>query len=320
MTVRGLVLVVSSLIAGVAGAEVHAIDDAGHTVRLSHPARRIVSLAPHVTELLFAAGAGSRVVGTAAYSDYPAAAKAIPRIGDSSQLDLERIVGLKPDLIVVWRNGNSAQQLQRLSALGIPMYATESRELTGIANTLRRLGTLTGTELAAQERASAFERNIAALRERYAGRREVRVFYQIWHRPLLTLNSSHLISQALELCGARNVFAGLALLTPPVSVESVVQADPEAILTGSVDPKGPDNLDTWRRLGSLRATRLGNLAVVDPDKLHRQSDRIAEGVLELCEALDAVRARTAAGGSKGPQAVMPGGSHRPVTGSAAATP
>lgn len=280
-----------------ARAEVQAVDDAGHTVRLEQPARRIVSLAPHLTELLFAAGAGARVVGTVAYSDHPPAARAVARIGDSAQLDLERIVALRPELIVVWRNGNSAQQIERIAALGIPVYSSESRRLDGIARTLRRLGSLAGTEATAEARAEAFEGRIAALRERYAGRRELRVFYQIWHRPLLTVNGSHLISEALALCGAGNVFAGLAPLTPTVSMEAVVQADPDAIVTGSIDPRGPDNLDAWRRLDSLRATRLGNLVVVDPDKLHRQSDRIAEGVAELCESLDAVRVRSASDGA-----------------------
>jgi iron complex transport system substrate-binding protein len=271
---------------------VQAIDDAGSAIVLATPASRIVSVAPHLTELLFAAGAGDRIVGAVAYSDHPPAAKAIPRIGDSAQLDLERVVSLRPELIVVWRNGTSAQQVQRLRALGVPVYASESRRLGEISSTLRRLGRLAGTAAVAERRAAAFDRDVAALRERYAGRRPLRVFYQIWHRPLLTINGEHLISDALALCGARNVFADLKPLTPNVSEEAVVDADPDAIVTGSVDPGGrDDNLERWRRFDALRATRHGNLVVVDPDTLHRQSDRIVDGTRELCEQLDAVRAR-----------------------------
>jgi iron complex transport system substrate-binding protein len=285
-------LLLGAIVPPPAHAAVQATDDAGATVTLAEPARRIVSVAPHLTELLFAAGAGDRIVGAVAYSDHPPAAQAIPRIGDSAQLDLERIVSLQPDLIVVWRSGTPAQQLQRLRGLSIPVYASESRRLGEISSTLRRLGTLAGTAAAAERRADAFDRDVAALRERYAGRRPLRAFYQIWHRPLLTINGEHLISDALALCGARNVFADLRSLTPAVSEEAVVAADPDVIVTGSVDPGGgDDNLERWRRLDALRATKLGNLVVVDPDTLHRQSDRIVLGARELCDKLDTVRAR-----------------------------
>src|SRR5882672_498248 len=245
----------------VENAPVQAVDDAGNTVTLKAPARRIVSVAPHLTELLFSAGAGERVVGAVAYSDYPDAAKKIPRIGDATQLDLERIVSLHPDLIVVWRNGNSPQQIKRLASLGIAIYASESTQFAGIASTLRRLGRLAGTEAVADAHADAFDRAVVDLHARYAGRRPLRVFYQIWHRPLLTINGRHLIDEALHVCGAQNVFAALDPLTPNVSVEAVVAADPDAIVTGSVadggGDSGADNLDQWRQLSTLRATRAG---------------------------------------------------------------
>ncbi|MBX3603811.1 MAG: cobalamin-binding protein [Piscinibacter sp.] len=276
------------LAGGAARADVTVTDDTGAPLQLARPAQRIVSLAPHLTELLFAAGAGAHVVGVGAYSDYPAAARALPRVGDSALLDLERIVALKPDLLVVWQDGNSPQQLQRLATLGVPVYASRLGTLADIASTLRRLGTLAGTPTAAQARAQAFEAELAALRERYGGRRELRVFYQIWHRPLLTVNGRHLISEALRLCGARNVFAELGPLTPSVSPEAVLAADPQVIVTGSTDPAGGDNLDRWR---ALRATRQLPLLTVEADTLHRSSDRIVDGVRELCEKLEAVRMR-----------------------------
>jgi len=284
----GLVLAAAG---GLAGAEPAppVRDDDGQTLVLPAPARRIVSLAPHLTELLFAIGAGERVVGAAAYSDHPPAARALPRIGDSALLDLERIVALKPDLIVVWRDGNSAQQLDRLATLKLPVYASQIRRLADIESTMRRLGALAGTAATADAAAERFAAAVTQLRATYAQRAPLRVFYQIWHRPLLTVNGQHLISEALQLCGASNVFADLKPLTPTVSEEAVLLADPDAIVTGSVDPNGPDNLDGWRRLNALRATRNGHLLVVNPDTLHRQSDRVLEGARELCEKLDGVR-------------------------------
>ena len=271
---------------------VHAVDDAGHALTLAAPAGRIVSLAPHLTELLFAAGAGAAVVGVDAFSDYPAAARSLPRIGDSARLDLERIVALKPDLVVAWHGGNSAAQLQSLARLGLPVYASESRRLSDISSTLLRLGRLAGTETAATARAVRFDAAVAELRAQQAGKREVRVFYQIWHRPLLTVNGQHLIDETLRLCGGRNVFEGLAPLTPQVGEEAVLRADPEAIVAARSAAGGADPLAAWRRLTHLRAARLGNLLTVDPDTLHRQSERIVLGAAELCAGLDIVRART----------------------------
>lgn len=270
-------------------AAVSLVDDEGRTLTLAAPAQRIVSLAPHLTELLFAAGAGPRLVGVSDWSDYPEAAKALPRIGDSALLDLERIVALKPDLVVVWRNGSSAQQLQRLAAAGLPVYASASRSLAHIAGTLRRFGRLAGSPAQAEARAAAFEQRLAALRTAYAGRRPLRVFYQIWHQPLMTVNGGHILSEALQVCGARNVFADLAAAVPTVDAEAVLLADPDAIVTGRTEPAGTDPLDAWRRLKTLRAARDGALITVDPDTLHRATDRMVEGIGQLCARLDALR-------------------------------
>jgi iron complex transport system substrate-binding protein len=290
MLARLLVAITSLVCATEASAQrVQVTDDDGRTVALPQPARRIVSLAPHLTELLFAAGAGDRVVGAVAYSDHPAEARRVPRVGDSAQLDLERLVALRPDLVLVWRDGNSAQQLDRVAALKLPVYASEIHRMADIEHTLQRLGTLAGTTDIASASARAFARDIEQLRGRYASRPALTVFYQIWHRPLLTVNGRHLISEALAICGAHNVFDGLPMLTPTVNGEAVLQADPDAIVTGSVDPGGADNLDVWRRLPALRAARHGHLLVVNPDTLHRPSPRVAEGARELCEKLDRVR-------------------------------
>ncbi len=271
-----------------AGVRVHDVD--GRAVVLAQPARRIVSLAPHLTELLFAVGAGDAVVGTVAHSDFPAAARRVPLVGDSAMLDLERIAALQPDLVLVWRHGNAPQQLQRLATLKLPTYAHEARALGDIARGLRDLGTLTGHGARAAARADAFDRALAALRARFAGQRRLRVFYQVWPQPLITFNGEHLVSQALDVCGADNVFAAQRLLTPTVTEEAVLLADPDAIVTGWIPAYGgTPPLDAWQRLDALRAVRAGALLTVDPDLLHRQSDRVVLGVQELCEKLEGVR-------------------------------
>ena len=276
---------------GAAHAEVRVRDVNGDAVVLPQPARRIVSLAPHLTELLFAVGAGDRVVGTVAHADFPETARQLPLVGDSAMLDLERIAALQPDLVLVWRHGNAPQQLRRLATLKLPTYAHEARALADISRGLRDLGTLTGQASDASQRADAFDRAVDTLRARHLGQRRLRVFYQVWPQPLITLNGEHLISQALDVCGADNVFAAQRLLTPTVTEEAVLLTDPDAIVTGWIPAYGGTApLDAWHRLSALRAVRTGQLLTVNPDLLHRQSDRVVLGVQELCEKLDAARA------------------------------
>ena len=279
-----------------AAAEVSVVDDTGATVTLAAPARRIVSLAPHVTELLFAAGAGERIVGAVEFSDYPEAAKAIPRIGSSTLLDMEQILVLKPDLVVVWRSGTAPARIEALRGLGIPIYFNEPHTFADIAQTLVRLGKLAGSEAVAQGAADALTARVSALRERYAGGRPVTVFWQIWARPLLTVNREHVISDAIRLCGGVNVFADLTSLVPAVSVEAVVAVDPEVIVTTGNDASvaNDDGLAQWRALPRLRASARGNLIVLDAETIHRPSPRVLDGAAALCTRLDAVRARDAA--------------------------
>jgi iron complex transport system substrate-binding protein len=272
-------------------AEIRLTDDSGRSVTLKQPAQRIISLTPHMTELLFAAGAGGQVVGTVEYSNYPLAAQRIARIGDSAQLDLERIVALKPDLIVVWQYGNAQRQLDKLLRLGIPVYYNEPRRLSDIARAIEQLGRLAGTETVALPAARAFVARAAELRERYAGRAQVTVFYQIWDKPLMTVNGDHLISDVIRLCGGHNVFAGLKSLTPEISTEAVLAADPEAIGGVTAEAGQAGNLDGWKMWPRLRAVARDNLFVIHADLISRNTPRILDGAQQLCEQLDAARAR-----------------------------
>ncbi len=281
----------AALFAVPAFAEVRVTDDLGQTVVLAQSARRIVSLAPHVTEMLFAAGAGAHIVGAVQYSDYPEAAQRIPRVGGYTSLDLETIVALRPDLIVAWKSGNPAPQVEKLHELGFAVYVTEPRHIEDVPTDIERLGLLAGTAATAQKAAAAFRAHHDALRRRYAGRPPVDVFYQIWDRPLMTVNGEHLISDVLRLCGGRNVFASLPVLAPKVDAEAVLAADPEAIVASGMGEARPEWLGDWRRWPQLRAVRHDNLFFIPPDLIQRHTPRILDGAERLCAALEQARTR-----------------------------
>jgi iron complex transport system substrate-binding protein len=270
-------------------AAVSATDDSGATVTLSRPAQRIVSLAPHATELLFAAGAGSRVVGAVAHSDWPPEARALPRVGDANALDLERIFALAPDLVVAWPYTMPAQ-LVTLRARGATTFVSDPKSIAAIASDIEALGTLAGTEAVARERAAELRRRLAALRARHAGAAPITVFYEIWNEPLQTIGGAHLISEAIALCGGANVFGTQALAAPSVSFEAVVAARPEVIVGGTDDGTRPKWLDDWKRLADIPAVRYGNLFVGNGDLLHRNGPRFVAGAEALCGTLDAARA------------------------------
>lgn len=266
-------------------------DDTGHEVVLAAPARRIVSLAPHATELLFAVGAGARLVGAVEYSDFPAAARRVPRVGSGGAPDLEAVVALRPDLVIAWASGNRAVDLARLRALGIPVFVSEPRRLEDVAGSLRRFGLLAGTQGEADAAARAYLARLAALRARYQGRPTVRVFVEIWHQPMYTVNGAHLISDVLALCGGANVFAALPVLAPVVDVEAVLGADPEVIVASETADRTTAWLAAWRAWPRLTAAARGNLVSVPADLLHRHSPRLLDGAQQVCEALEAARRR-----------------------------
>jgi iron complex transport system substrate-binding protein len=274
-----------------AASEVRIADDAGRTLVMAQPARRVVSLAPHLTELMFAAGAGSHVVGAVEYSNYPEAAKAIPRIGDSASLDLERIVELKPDLILVWQHGSAQRQLDKLLSLGIPVFYNQSDRLPDVARSIEKLGRLAGTEAIASTVAGAFVAREAELRKRYAGRPPVRVFYQIWEKPLMTVNNDHLISDVIRLCGGQNVMGELKQLAPAISTEAVLDANPEVIAGATAEPNMRDNLDNWKAWPRILAVKRDNLFVIDTGLISLATPRVLDGAQQMCENLDKARAK-----------------------------
>ncbi|WP_024905131.1 cobalamin-binding protein [Robbsia andropogonis] len=272
-------------------------DDAGRLVSLRRPARRIVSLAPHVTELVYAAGGGAWLVGAVNYSDYPPAARTLPRVGGYASIDIERIAALHPDLIVAWRYGNADRQLDALTALGIPVFVSEPRHVDDIGTSLRRLGALLGTASTANQEAARLETGFAALRERYARRSRISVFYQVWTHPLMTLSGRQITSDVIALCGGRNVFADLPGVAPTVSAEAVIAAAPQAIVAPAAGATRNGNTamvtdwTAWQAWPLLPAVAAGNLFSIDGDLISRPGPRLLDGARLLCEDLDRARRR-----------------------------
>ena len=272
-------------------AEIVVKDATGADVRLGAAAQRIVSLAPHITELLYAAGAGDKLVGNVDYGDYPVQAKTLPKVGGYTRPDLEAILALKPDLVIAWYTGNPPVALAKLRAMGIPVFVSQPDRIADVAVELEHYGQLAGVEAQANAAAASFRARLAALRKQYARRPVVDVFYEIWKEPLMTINDKQIISDVIRLCGGRNLFGNLPVLAPTVTVEAVIAANPEAIVASGMGDERPEWLDDWRRWHSLTAVKRDNLYFIPPQEIQRHTPRLLDGAEKLCRALEATRAK-----------------------------
>jgi iron complex transport system substrate-binding protein len=248
---------------------------------------RILSLAPGLTEIAFAAGAGSMLVGTVEYSDYPEAARRLPRVGDAWRVDLERVLALRPDVVLAWPTGTPAATIGQLRRLGLDVVEVPTQRLADVPAALRRLGRIAGTGAQAELAARDFESRVARQRAAYANRAPLTVFIEIDDEPVYTVNGRHVISEIVELCGGRNVFAALPQLAPPISTEAVLAADPQVIVT--TDDTIADPVELWRQWPRLRAVRSGTVYSLSSDLVTRASPRLAQGVEVTCQSLDRAR-------------------------------
>jgi iron complex transport system substrate-binding protein len=258
-------------------------------IHAAAPAQRIVSLAPHLTELAFTAGAGDRIVATVEFSNHPEAARAIPRIGDAFRVDLERLLALRPDVVLVWESGTPKPTVERIRTLQLRVVSFQTQRLEHVATVLREIGRLAGTSDVAERAASDYERSIRELRERYRDRAPVRVFIEVDDRPLYTVNGQQIMSEIVELCGGRNVFADLNELAPAIGIEAVIAANPQVIV--STDDTVPDAAASWNRWRHIEAVRTGNVYTLRSDDIARATTRLTVAAEAVCRTLDTARER-----------------------------
>jgi len=251
--------------------------------------QRLISLAPHITEVLFAVGAGDQIVGTVSYSDYPEEAKDIPRIGSYDKINYEAVLAKKPTLVIGWNSGNGEDSIARLQELGVDVYSHEPRTLEDVAESLAVLGKLTGQTDQGEKQSVAFLNRLQKLRDQYSGLKPVSMYYQLWNEPQMTVNDEHLISDVIRLCGGQNIFSDAIPLIPKVSIESVLRRLPEAIVATGMAGERPEWLDDWRQWSPIPAVKNEQLYHIHPDLLHRHSPRILDGAEQLCIALDKAR-------------------------------
>ena len=262
-------------------------DDAGQRVVLPKPPLRMVSLAPSATEMLFAAGAGDRLVATVDYSNVPAAAKQVPRIGDYTAIDMERLVAFHPDLVVVWPGGGNPAQIDKIAKLGIPIYRQQVNKLADLPASLRRLGALAADKSVSERAARNLEAQLARMEHEYGGGKHPTVLLEVWNRPLYTIGGNHLMSDALTLCGARNVFGDLKEQGPVIDTEAVIARNPDIIVAVAPPGKGASWLEEWKRFPSLKAVRTGRLIPFEDPGFNRLGPSVVPATEALCKALAA---------------------------------
>ena len=264
-------------------------DDLNRVVEVGRPPLRIVSLTPGATEMLFAAGAGAQLIATVQYSREPPAARAVPRIGDVAAIDMERLVALRPDVVIAWPAGGNPAQRAKIAALGIPLYQQQVARLADLPGSLRRLGALTGTQAVAEQAAAALEARLGTLEHTYSrataeGHRPT-VLLQVWNRPIYTIGGRHLMSDALALCGARNVFADLPEPGPLVDTEAVIARNPDIILAAAPPGEGAAWVADWQRFPALAAVRQHRVVAFENQALSRLGPSVLDATEDLCRTI-----------------------------------
>lgn len=272
-----------------AEASISVVDYQGTEIRLDRPAKRIVSLAPHITENLYSAGAGDKVVGVVSYSDFPEDALKKPIVGDYSTTNYEKITALQPDLIVAWNSGGSQDVVEKLRALGFEVYVDEPHKLNDVARSIRDFGALAGTQAYAKKSAASFLSKLNSLREIYRDKQAVSVFYQVWMEPLQTLNGKHIVSDVLSLCGGKNVFSKALNIAPKVNIEAVIEHNPLAIISAGERDELIDLKRSWNKWKTISAVQKNNIFVVPSDIISRHSTRLLNGAEKVCQHLDNAR-------------------------------
>ena len=248
------------------------------------PGHRIIALSPHLAELVFAVGAGDRLIGVSAYTDFPEAATKLPVVGDAFMLDLERLTVLQPDLLLAWQGGTPAHAIDELNSRGYRVEVIRTMGLRDIPVALRRIGALTGHSTAANNEADRFVAGLDSLANLASNAAPIRVFYQVSIRPLYTINGEHYVSQLIDICGGTNIFSDLGKLAPLIGVEAVLERDPEVMLAG--EDAGPDAFNEWERWPTMAANRYGNQFMMPAAEISRATPRLLDAGAAICSALE----------------------------------
>ena len=259
-------------------------DDDGRPALLGTPAVRVVTLAPSLTELVYAAGAGDKLAGASAYSDYPEAARQLSRVADATGISWESLLALKPDLVLAWKGGTRPADIARLNSLGVNVFAIEIKRLNDVSRAMRSIGKLVGRPDPAERAARLFEQHLATLREANAGKAVVKTFFEISSKPLMTINRDHVISEMIGLCGGDNIFADSLALASEPSRETLLTRNPDAVLYGIslARTRGVDD-ETYAGLSAVTAGRMYGITA---DYVFRPGPRLLLATEEICTALD----------------------------------
>jgi vitamin B12 transport system substrate-binding protein len=263
------------------------LDVTAHKVKA--PIKRIVALAPHIVEMLFDMGAGDKIVGTVAYADYPEAALSIPRVGSYHGMQVEKILALKPDLVIVWESGNATPDIEKIQRLGLNVIFSAPKNIEDVATEIRYFGDVIGHQVQAEKVATTFEQRLVSLRKQNKHKDPIKVFYQLWSEPMMTINGETWINQLVEVCQGVNVFGSNPTLYPKIGIENVIVAQPELMILPDENSDKPQPIINWQKWTEIPAVKNNKFIHVDADLLHRFSTRMLSGIEDMCEKIDGQR-------------------------------
>lgn len=269
------------------------LDDTQTKIELKKTPERIISLAPHLTELLFSVNAGDKIVATVDYANYPEQAKKLPSLGNFTKLNAESIIAYKPDLVLAWQSGNDPRVIAQLRQLNVPVYVQDGEDMDLLPREVRQLGILTGNQATAIPLADVTEKQLNEVKQAQLSKPLVKVFYQVWSSPLMSVNDKQQIGKMIKLCGGQNIFGDSPVLAPQVSVESVLAANPDVIIASGMDKSRPEWLDDWKKWPQLTAVKNNALFFIEPDQVQRFTLRSVQGFAAVCGFLDQARAAQA---------------------------
>ncbi|MGI9281688.1 MAG: cobalamin-binding protein [Endozoicomonas sp.] len=276
-------------------------DDVRREVCVPKSVKKIISLSPGATELIYAAGAGKNVVAVDDHSDFPPAVAKVPRIGGFPNISVEAIAAMNPDVVVAWAGGNSPKVTSRLESLGVRVFYIDPLSFPDIASAIKRLGKLFGTSLVADKEAERLLARYQSIKNKYQVKKPVTVFYEIWNKPLMSISRNQIIGQVIELCGGQNIYADSKIRVPKVSMESLLGRNPQAIVSSNNLKDGKTIEERWSKWSDLQAVKQHHLLTVEGNLISRPTPRVLDAAESLCQQLESVRKESLAKASKTPE-------------------